>query len=93
MGDESYDGTRIAFRGLASGTKSNADAIADKYAVGTRHLVYYNPANPSDAVLERGAHWLTYAGLVIPLVMLVFGILLAREQIGGLRRRSARFGG
>ncbi len=84
-----YDGNRIAFRGTASRTKAVADAIAGKYALGTQHPVHYNPANPADSVLERGTHWLTYAGLVIPVVMLVCGIMMAKVQIDELRRRSA----
>lgn len=91
-GGKPYVGNTIAFRGVVSASKPEADAVAAKYTVGTRHPVYYDPADPAASVLERGAHWLTYAGLVIPVVMLIVGVLLAREQVAGLRRRPARLG-
>ena len=50
---KSYQGKRIAFGAAASNNQQAEEALVRKYAVGTTVEVFYDPAKPSDAVLER----------------------------------------
>jgi len=54
MGVE-VENSRIAFGGVASGSRKKAEQFTAGYPVGTPVTVYYNPADPKDAVLERAA--------------------------------------
>lgn len=50
---KTYDGARVAFYGAIIDTAAKARAVCDRYPVGARPLVYYNPKTPADSVLER----------------------------------------
>lgn len=68
-----YESDRYEFLGgSSSGYDSKAGAVA-KLPAGTRTVCYYNPADPSDAVLERGLTRGYLFGL-IPLVFALVGI-------------------
>jgi Protein of unknown function (DUF3592) len=47
-------GKRIAYRVIASRDEKEVDAIAQKYPVGAKVKVTYNPADPQDSALEPG---------------------------------------
>lgn len=81
--------------------QSAAQHVADQYPVGARVRVYYDPANPSEAVLEVGATSKVKTLLILPCILIVVssGILfvsyrrkrairLQREQFD--RRRTER---
>jgi hypothetical protein len=48
-----YSSDRLTLADFSS-TARRAQGIVDRYADGAPVTVYYNPADPSDAVLERG---------------------------------------
>jgi len=50
---------------------SGAQKVLDRYPVGTQVMVFYNPQNPHDAVLEKNApaQWVMWLVLVIINVM------------------------
>jgi len=50
---ETHTGKRIAFGAPASANRKRAEQAISHYAPGTAVEVYYNPARPADAVLER----------------------------------------
>jgi len=50
---KSYSSSRIALLDLASSSR-NAQTVVDRYPDNASVQVYYNPADPSDAVLEPG---------------------------------------
>lgn len=71
---QSLKGSRIGVGG-AEGTarKEDAEAVAGRYAVGSKVDVYYDPANPEYAVLVRGANitmvWIIAAGGAVGLAV------------------------
>jgi hypothetical protein len=69
-----YSGETIAF-GMMSSSSSYDDA--NKYPIDKKVLVHYNPADPSEAVLEPGIHggtW-SYLGLGTAFVLVTGGVL------------------
>lgn len=60
-----YEGSRIAPGMEVGGT--GAGKVVDRYPAGAQVMVFYDPANPSDAVLEKKApaQWLIWLILVI----------------------------
>lgn len=62
---EGYLGRKIA-PGMEVGG-SGAGGVVARYPVGAQVMVFYDPENPSDAVLERKAHaqWVLWLVLVI----------------------------
>ncbi len=71
-----YTGDRIFFGEYGTGSSSSAQAVIDKYKVGTSVTVYYDPRNPANAILERGARWASFA-------LLAFGLLFVVVGLGG----------
>jgi hypothetical protein len=52
--DRDYSSGRITLADFSS-TTGRAQGIVNRYLDGAAVTVYYNPVDPSDAVLERGA--------------------------------------
>jgi len=77
VNDAPYNGERIAFDGYGSSFTPNQ--VVEKYAAGTTHPVYYDPANPSEAVLEKGV---TASNYILPIVAAV-------AALGGLAGLAA----
>ncbi|MDD5393582.1 MAG: DUF3592 domain-containing protein [Thiothrix sp.] len=55
VANQPYTGKRIAFGVAGSGNEAAARKVVVQYAIGSAVEVFYNPAKPSDAVLERSA--------------------------------------
>ena len=53
---QTYEGDRIRFGGYGDGTREFADAAVARFPVGAEVTVYYDPDDPGEAVLERGAN-------------------------------------
>lgn len=66
-------GNMISFSKSNSRNRADVEELTQKYAVGTQHPVFYNPAEPSDCVLEKGAGWVHYLGLLVPLAFFFGG--------------------
>jgi hypothetical protein len=64
MGNE-YQGEKIAFGGKTGGLRSWANRKVAKYPTGSNVTIFYQPDNPTNAVLERR----------VSMVLLVFGII------------------
>jgi hypothetical protein len=62
---QSYQGTKLAPGPEVGGT--GARKVVAKYPAGAQVMVFYNPQNPGDAVLERKApaQWLMWLMLVL----------------------------
>jgi len=56
--------------GKDTNAQSDAEALQNKYPVGARAKVYYDPLNPSRAYLEPDNSSTTYLLLLIPLILL-----------------------
>lgn len=65
VGGQSYQGTKIAPGMEVGGT--GAGKVVARYPAGAQVMVFYNPQNPSEAVLERKApaQWLMWVLLVV----------------------------
>ncbi len=70
VGGQTYQGAKIAPGMEVGGT--GAGRVVEKYPEGAQVMVFYDPNNPSDAVLEKKAHaqWLMWLLLVVFDVML-----------------------
>lgn len=55
--------------------------VVERYPVGAQVMVYYDPSNPSDAILERGMpgyiKWLWVALVLTDLFLCGMGVFLA----------------
>ena len=69
-GGQPYQGRKIA-PGMEAGG-SGAGSVVSRYPAGAQVMVFYDPQNPSDAVLERKApaQWVLWLVLVIMDMML-----------------------
>lgn len=65
IGGQPYQGTKLAPGPEVGGT--GARKVVGRYPAGAQVMVFYNPQDPSDAVLERKApaQWLMWLILVI----------------------------
>lgn len=70
VGGQAYHGSKIAPGMEVGGT--GAGKVVERYPAGAQVMVFYDPQNPSDAVLERKAHaqWVMWLVLVITDLML-----------------------
>lgn len=67
-------------------TLSNAEKVVARYPVGSAVTVYYNPKNPSQAVLEKNSQAqiggmcgvLIFGNLLIPIAVLLYDIVFKR---------------
>jgi hypothetical protein len=67
-----YSSNRIAFQGY--GSLMDEESVVEKYSVGSKHPVFYDPANPSSAVLEKG---FTMTSIALPLFAVTFIVAAA----------------
>ena len=65
VGGQTYQGTKLAPGPEVGGT--GAGKVVARYPEGAQVMVFYNPENPSDAVLERKApaQWLIWLLLIV----------------------------
>ncbi len=65
VGGQPYQGMKLAAGPEVGGT--GARKVIEKYPAGAQVMLFYNPQNPSDAVLERKApaQWIMWLLLVI----------------------------
>ena len=89
-----FTGEKISF-GLTEATarSARAEQTLQKYPVDKQVTVYYNPNNPSEAVLERRAGG-GAAGWVVGIVFLVAGLCFGCLVLGvGFFLATARVSG
>ncbi len=77
VGGQAYSGHNIGFGFNPSySNQSKAQATAARYSVGSPVSVYYDPSNPSDAVLERQASG-SNVSMILGIIFIVIGVCLA----------------
>jgi len=64
VGDKTYQGNRFAFKEPSFSSQRKAFKLVAGFAAGSPVSVFYDPANPQDAVLERKAHGNTFLFVV-----------------------------
>lgn len=79
LGSE-YAGNKIAFGGSMGGGQKKAQESLAQYPVGKDVIVYYDPNNPGDAVLERRVSGNVF--LIVGIVFLVISVCVG--CVGGV---------
>lgn len=72
---KAYTGKRIAFGAAGSGNGAAEQKVVLKYAIGSAVEVFYNPDDPSDAVLERDAAASNKVFWILGVVFVVSGVV------------------
>ena len=82
VGTAVLHGTRLAAADQSVPRPSDAHSIVNRYPAGTSVTVYYNPAVPSESVVERGnpaqPYWLLGVGVCFVFLGPVLSIRLSR---------------
>lgn len=85
VNDFSYTGDKVMFGGVGSSNPTSAIEIVNRYPVGQAVEVYYDPADPGTAVLEKGVHesvWLPIGiGAGVTLLSLVMALTLTSPKV------------
>lgn len=68
-------GSTVAFGDYGSSDPGHAGGIVSRYPAGSMALVYYDPADPNNSVLEPGATWKSFVGVIAGIVFFAIGIL------------------
>jgi hypothetical protein len=93
VGGRTYTCDRVSFGDHSSSDAARAQAIVKRYPKGRKVTAYYDPEDPSLAVLERGTSGWTYAPLGMGLLLLVIGgsllVRTLRRWSGGPARGPA----
>jgi hypothetical protein len=89
---EHFIGERIAFGGVAAGSLSQARQILDQYPTGKLVTVYYDPNDPSAAVLKAGYRLPAYLAAAVGLVFLAGGLIAWRSWRRKQNRRNIYLG-
>jgi len=82
-----YTGTRLRLHDISSPKQDAAQGVVDRYPVGARVKVHYNPKSPEEATLEPGVTWRSYAYFAFPLITAVLAFLGWRRRSSACRRR------
>jgi hypothetical protein len=91
-----YHNDTISLSQYGSGSASHAVEEAHRYPVGSRVMVYYNPEDPHDSVLEHKTPWIftgLFAGLGAILIFIGIGMLsggFSSSSPGATKRRDRR---
>lgn len=80
-----YEGSKLTSTD-SSGSKVTMERKLMEYGVGTKVPVYYNPADPSDSLLEPGEQSNDLIRLITGLLMTAVGAVFAVGAFLGLRR-------
>jgi len=86
-----YQSKRFNYFGKGYDSTQDAQEIVDRYPVGSIQSAYYNPGNPSEAVLHKSMSASTdWAAIFIPTLFVVVGFLAVfggwRGWLRGLRK-------
>jgi hypothetical protein len=90
VGGADYSSTKISFGfGVGSSNYNKAQQWLAGYPQGKQVPVYYDPANPQNAVLERAARGST-TGYVLGVIFIALGICMGCPVIFGILMSLAR---
>ncbi len=86
VGGQTYQGKRIDFQ-VAQGTSEIwAKGIVQRFAVGQEISVYYNPKNPSEAVLEHVTVSMRVSLFIFIFVIALLSFIFLMSDGGGLKK-------
>jgi len=70
-----YSSNRVRFGVISTSDGGYANEVVNRYPVGKTVKVYYNPDNPSEALLEPGITWIEYLPILFGLIFILIGIV------------------
>jgi len=70
---QTFQGKRISFDTISSGSQKNAERVVSRYQVGAPVTVSYDPQKPQESVLERRVSSPT-GGIIFSVIFLVVGL-------------------
>lgn len=83
--------------------QDDAQAVLEDFVPGEQYSVYYNPSDPTEAVLVRGSSWWVWLSFLVPISFILIGgggLLLriftwgkSTERRAALARQAAMIGG
>lgn len=87
VGEQNYSSEQVAFGGFTStGSRKPAEKVVYKYPLNDAVSVYYNPANPYEAVLEQkvgsGAKGALIGGIILIAVSILMGLPILLAWLG-----------
>ena len=87
VGGQNYSSKQVAFGGFSgTGSQKPAEKVVYKYPLNDSVSVYYNPANPHEAVLEQklgsGAKGALIGGIILIVVSLLMGLPILIAWLG-----------
>lgn len=93
--NELRSGGRILFGDKTFfGDSEKVDNYLEKYKEGNKVVVYYNPFNPDESVLEPGIHTVTWVECGFAFVFILFGTIFilvgAFADTGQLKKRKSK---
>jgi hypothetical protein len=68
---ECFESSRLSFKGRSS-SEVGAKSLTSLYPKGKKIIVYYDPKNPKQAVLEQGFSWLGIFFLLFGFALIAF---------------------
>lgn len=77
-----YFSEKISMGKFSTSSRNQAQKIADKYPPGKEVVVYYNPDNPDEAVLEPDE-------TIYVLIVFILGALVLLAGVRGVMRQSS----
>lgn len=75
IGEKSYLSEQVSFGQDSSNDLEHARSIVRRYETGEKISVHFNPANPSQSVLEPGVSWGSYTLLINGTFFFFFGAI------------------
>ena len=73
VGGQTYFTTTYDIRNAYSSGQDDKQAVLDRFAKGQEHRCWYDPADPSVAVLVRGYNWWVWLLFVVPVSFILIG--------------------
>lgn len=71
----SYTGSNVHFGQYSTSDPSYGRSIVNRYPLGKQVMVYYDPDNPSESVLEPGAGWSSFMVAGIGILFALVGFI------------------
>ena len=89
VGEQSYTGNKLSFEKQDSFQPEAAEELLRPYPSGATCTVYYNPDNPADSVLLKGARGSNTINLMVGVFFAIAGIATAADcWIGAFNARN-----
>lgn len=69
-----HTGSTVVFGDYGSSDPGHAGGIVGRYPLGSKVQVYYDPVNSNVSVLEPGAGWSSFVGIIAGILFAIIGV-------------------